>query len=242
MTEQAQETTTESSIIRIQPHDPSQFKSAVALLEAAQTYVIDCDEMYECAAADLQAIKALQKTLEEKRFSITKPMDAAKKAVMDLFRVPTNGLEMAESILKKQIDRWLDAKEKARIAAHREAEKAAAAEKERLASEAQQAADAGDVHTAAALEMQAAVTTVAAPLPNKYKATGISQRKVHKGVVTDAKALMTHVLGNETLLAMGIIEINQGALNKYVASTEGKIALPGVENTTEGSISARAAA
>jgi hypothetical protein len=232
---------TDPTIIRVQPHDPNQFKRASALLDAAKTYVIDCDEIYDCAAEDLKAIKALQKDLDEKRKSITKPMDEAKKAVMELFRGPTDYLEQAESILKKQISRWLDAKEKARVAALREAEKAAAAERQALEQQAQKAAEAGDTATMAALEMQAAVTSVAAPLPDKHKTSGISSRKVHKGNVIDAKALISHVLTNETLFAMGIVEINQGALNKYISSTEGKIALPGVENTTDTNIAARAA-
>lgn len=67
--------------------------SAGDLLLAAQIYVVDSDAMYECAAADLRAVKALQKDLD------------------------STDLEMAESILQETITRWLDAKEAARNAA-----------------------------------------------------------------------------------------------------------------------------
>lgn len=227
--------------LKIEAHDPKQFSNAADFLVAAQTYVIDSDVMYECAAADLMAIKALQKDLEAKRFSITKPMDAAKNAVMALFRGPNDQLTQAESILKRAIARWLDAKEVARKAAQAIADKAAAEETVRLQAAAAVAAEAGDVQEAAHIEMQAALTSVAAPLQTKHKVSGISTRTVHKGTVTDAKALIAHIVANETLFAMNLITINEGALNRYIASTEGKIALPGVTNTTDSSVSARSA-
>lgn len=227
--------------LTILAHDPKQFTRAADLLVAANTYVIDSDMMAECCAADLAAIKALDKALDEKRFSITKPMDAAKQAVMDLFRPASNDLKMAESILKKAMARWIDAKEVARKAAQAIADKAAAEEQARLQALSEAAADAGNVQEAADIQMQAALTTVAAALPTQQKIGGISSRKVHKGTVTDAKALIAHIVANETLFAMNLITINEGALNRYIASTEGKIALPGVTNTTDSSISSRSA-
>ena len=63
-------------------------KEAEKELENAKGYVIDSQMMFEIASDDLKRIKTLQKQVEEKRTSITGPLNQAVKAVNDLFRSP----------------------------------------------------------------------------------------------------------------------------------------------------------
>jgi hypothetical protein len=110
---------------------------AVTLAEKAASgalgLVIDSTEMYLTAGDELVRVNKALATLEEKRFSITRPMDAAKAAVMDLFRAPTKRLEDAKAGLSAALLEWKK-KEDQRIAEERRvAEAAAKAEAERLA-------------------------------------------------------------------------------------------------------------
>eukprot|EP00257_Ricinus_communis_P012412 XP_002534577.2 uncharacterized abhydrolase domain-containing protein DDB_G0269086 [Ricinus communis] len=125
------------------------------------------------AAQDLVKIKGLQRDLDTQRKSITQPIDAAKKAAMDLFRSPTEYLEQAEILLKSAIQTFDRAeqqrriaeqarleeearKERARLESEAAAREAAArAEADRLSQEAAAAAAAGNVEDAARLQVEA---------------------------------------------------------------------------------------
>lgn len=145
---------------------------AQRMLANAEGYVIDSPTMYELAAEDLRAVKALAKQVEEKRTAITGPLNTAVKAVNNLFRAPATYLEKAEATLKgamltydreqqRKADEARRAAEKAareereRIeAAAREAERVAREEAERIAAAAALAAKAGDAEKAAELQQQ----------------------------------------------------------------------------------------
>lgn len=77
-------------------------------LEALDGWAIDTPEDNELAADMLKDVKRRHKELEAKRKEITVPMNAAIKAVNDLFRVPRQALEQGERILKGKIAGFLD--------------------------------------------------------------------------------------------------------------------------------------
>ncbi|MBR8362140.1 hypothetical protein KDW55_02255 [Burkholderia sp. AU19243] len=149
------------------------FKGAERALASAKVFEVDCDEVRDLAVQDLTKVKGLQKELEAKRKGITQPIDAAKKAVMDLFRAPTDYLDQAEALLKKAIQTYDREQERLRIAEQARLEEAARQERARLEQEAaareaaaqaeaqaiqrqaEQAAAAGDVEAAARLNAEA---------------------------------------------------------------------------------------
>lgn len=149
------------------------FKGAERALASAKVFVVDGPEVRDLAVKDLTRVKGLQKDLDATRKSITQPIDAAKKAVMDLFRSPTTYLEQAEVLLKKAIQTYDRAEEQKRLAAQAAAEETARQERARLVAEAaartaaaeaeaqaiqrqaEQAAAAGDVEAAARLNAEA---------------------------------------------------------------------------------------
>jgi len=136
--------------------------------ELASCIVVDSPAMYQLAASELQTIVTQKKKIEEMRLGITRPMDAAKQKVMDLFRGPIERLERAEGKIKQAMLTFRRA-EDARIAAERaEAERKAREEREAAEAlrqkaeadaeaarrEAEDAIASGDTEAAAAAQMR----------------------------------------------------------------------------------------
>ncbi|MDB5975200.1 MAG: hypothetical protein JWR07_1960 [Nevskia sp.] len=108
---------------------------ARAALTSAQDLIIDSPAMYELAGEELKNIKTLQKQVEEKRTSITGPLNAALTAINGLFRGPKEFLEQAESACKRPMVAYSQEQERIQAEARRKAEEEAAAERRRLAAE-----------------------------------------------------------------------------------------------------------
>ena len=102
-------------------------------------YAVTNDVEYADGAEELKRIKNQQSVLEERRFAITRPMDAAKKAVMDFFRPFSDRLDDAEIHVKKALTDY--ATEQKRIAdeAARVERQRAEKEAKRLREEAEEA-------------------------------------------------------------------------------------------------------
>lgn len=143
-------------------------------LASANDFVIDSHTMFELAGDDLKQIKSLQKEVEEKRTSITGPLNAALKATNDLFRAPKDYLEKAEARLKSGMVTWTKEQERLAAEARRAAEELARAERERLAKierEQQEAARAAEEASRKAHE-----DAVAAVAAGDAKAAEAAQR------------------------------------------------------------------
>jgi hypothetical protein len=169
-------------LVDLQVGHPNQvlFKKASTMLNTAKAYEIDSPDMRDMAAQDLVKIKGLQKDLETQRKSITKPIDDAKKAVMDLFRGPTEYLEQAETLLKKAITVFDRAEEQRRIAEQARLEAEARAERARLEQEAA-ARDAAAREEAARLEREAAAAATAGDVEAAARLAVEAQQRVEQG-------------------------------------------------------------
>ncbi len=249
--------------------------SAIILTTKAQTamasaadYVIDSHTMFELASEDLMQVKALQKEVEEKRTSITGPLNQAVKAVNDLFRAPKEYLEKAEATLKRSMVTWTTEQERLAAEARAKAEAEARAERERLAKiereqqeaarkaqeEAQAAAAAGDTEAAAAAAaaaeeatqqaaiaaMTANVVTVVPEVEQASKVSGISGRTTYAAHVEDLLALVKAVA--EGKAPIEAIQADTKFLNAQARAFKKQGQLyPGVNAVAERSIAARAA-
>lgn len=148
-------------------------REANEVLTIAKAIVVSNPDEFRIAGEQFAAIKTKLKDLEAQRVAITKPLDDAKKAVMDLFRRPKEALEAALSYYerpmaayKREEDRKRrEAEEAARLErekAEREARERAAEEQRRLAEiqrqeeEARRAAEAAENPVAAFLARQKA--------------------------------------------------------------------------------------
>jgi hypothetical protein len=108
---------------------------AQAALSSATDLVIDSPTMYELASDELKNIKGLQKTVEERRTSITGPLNAALRAVNDLFRAPADFLVKAEATCKRSMITYTTEVERLAAEARRVAEEEARKEREILAAQ-----------------------------------------------------------------------------------------------------------
>lgn len=211
---------------------------AASTLELAVSITIDSPAMYELAANELKEIKGKAKALEEKRKAITGPLDKAKKEVMDLFRGPLTTLEKAESAIKGAMLSYTN--EQRRIAAEqqRELERTAQTERERIAAQAKQAAEAGDAALAATLETTAAVLTAPVAQAEPAKVSGIATRETWKAEVIDKAALVQHVAANLDLI--DLLQIDQKALDSMARALKANLKIPGVRPVPTENLAVRA--
>jgi len=108
-------------------------RGAASALDLVQSFEVVDAATFEIAADELKAIKGKIDALNEKRLGITKPLDAAKAAVMALFKPPIALLEQAEGILKQKMHRRLRGRRPAGAgSARRAAPRAAGAAGRRL--------------------------------------------------------------------------------------------------------------
>jgi len=141
--------TEERKVIEVAPISTEIAKSeeeeAFVMLETAQALVIKTEKDYHIQAENLSIIKGFSKDLENKRKTITGPMDQAKKAVMDLFRPASEALKKAENVTKKALAEYAAVQEaKRREEARKAAEKARreeAAQKAKLEEKARREAE-----------------------------------------------------------------------------------------------------
>lgn len=105
----------------------------------AKTFAVTTPVQYENAGTQLQQIKGAQKRLESLRLSITRPMDAAKKAVLDLFRGPEEKLNQAEGCIKRAMIAYSDEQDRIRREEQRKAQEVARKEREKLEAQAREA-------------------------------------------------------------------------------------------------------
>lgn len=117
------------------PEAANAVKLADQAFEVATAYVIDSPEMYQAAGEELREIATKARQIEDTRLSLTRPIDDAKRRIMDLFRGPLDRLNEAQTVLRRSMLAWKQSEDE-RIARERqEAERAAEAERVRLAQE-----------------------------------------------------------------------------------------------------------
>lgn len=212
-------------------------RGAASALELVNDFAIVDDATFEIGADELKAIKSRASALDEQRKAITKPMDDAKKAVMDLFRAPIDALTKAEGILKGKMLGYRQEVERKANEARLEAERVAKAERERLEREAAELAAQGRTGEAAVKE-QVAQMVVAAPIavPQAPVVAGISTRETVDFEVTDLHALIKHVAERPELV--NLLAADKVKLGAYVRGLGMNANLPGVRVFPKQSIAA----
>jgi tetratricopeptide (TPR) repeat protein len=210
-----------SNPIVIEPINTNQAEEAKdqaqVILTNAQSIIIKTQVDYDQAAGILQNIKARIKALDTLRKSITKPLDEAKKRVMDMFDLPILRYQDAESTIKQALLTYADEQEKQRKA--EEAKFQAAADKKRAELDAKAAAAvaAGDMDKADKYANKAAQVIAPTLAPRVEQAKGIHfMEKWTANVIDFAK------LPDEFKMA------NMSLLNKTAQATKGAIKIPGI--------------
>lgn len=206
-------------------------QDAETTLTLAKEYVIDGPEMYAIAADELRSIKGKAKDLDELRKSMTRPLDDAKKRIMDFFNKPLTFLTEAESLIKRSMLTYDREQERKRKEEEERLRAAARAEQERLEAEARERAEKmkAEGKTEEAIMEMESVPVV--PLPSvqieQPKVAGISRRQNWKARVIDPMKVPRQFL-----------MVDEKALNAYAKATKGAVPVDGVEFYPEDIIAA----
>lgn len=212
-------------------------RHGASALDLVQSFEIVDDATYEIAADELKAIQKRETQLDEQRKAITKPMDEAKKAVMDLFRVPVETLGKAAGILKSKMLTYQQEQQRKANEARIAAERAAQEERDRLQAEAAKLAAEGKAGEAAVKETVAqmvvsAPVSVSAP----QKVSGVKTTTSVDFEVVDTLALIKHIAQNHDLVAL--LTVDSVKLRAYVKGIGMACKLPGVRVFEKQGISA----
>ena len=221
---------------------------------------------YEVAGLELRRVKDAQKRLDELRKSMTRPLDAAKKAIMDFFRAPEDKLAKAEAGIKRAMVTYQDEQERLRREEQRRAEEAARRERERLAEQAreaerkarekaeaerkaaEEAAAAGRAEEAAKLQARAAATEAKAA--EKVEAietraaavvAPIIQREAPKVAGVATREVWKFTVTDPALVPREYCVVDEARIRKVVAALKGDTTIPGVRVYAEKTIAAGAA-
>lgn len=210
--------------------------AAALTLESAKLIVIDSESMLEVAMQERGLLKQQIEAIEAERMTITRPLDAAKKGVMDFFKKLTGPREEAVGVIDSAVRVWRK-KEADRIALkHAEAEANARKERERLEAEAKAAAAAGKPEEAAVLEQTAAVV-VAAPAAPMAKVAGATFPKTWKGKVTNPSEFLRYLADHAD--RQSCVEFKASELNSLARSIKKAIVIPGFEASEVEGITSR---
>lgn len=205
-----------------------------ALCQKAEL-IISNQTDYEIASTVLSEVKSRYKELDTQRKEITKPIDTAKKAVMELFRSPLELLEKAESKIKGLMISYTNEQERkareeqARL--QRLADAEAAKQKKILDEKIARAEAAGKAAKAEELQMQKeTIVPIIAPVvaPQIETPKGVSYRDNWTAEVIDAN-----------LVPREYMIVNLQALNSIAKSTKGTLNIPGVKFNCEKILASR---
>ena len=198
-------------------------QEAPAMLKKAEAIVILNQSQYESANDVMKVVKTKYKELDTKRKEITKPLDQAKNAVMDLFRQPLELLKQAEATIKKLMIDYADEQDRLRREEQRKLEAKARAEEDRkrkeLEERAKKWAAKGNTLKAEELKEQSKDVHIEAPViaAKVDKVRGVSYSMTYSVDTADINQVP-----REYLL------INFPALNKRAQASKGMAKVTGV--------------
>lgn len=183
---------------------------------------------FSLAGDFLRKLKTAQKTLEEKRVSITGPLNDSLRRINDLFRAPAKALTEAEQHLKLQMAAFETAQRQEEERQRREAEEKARQEREALEERARSAAAKGRTEQAQELSTRASAVVAEAPALAPARAAGIAFGEEWKFWVDDP-----NLVPDEFWI------LDQAKIGRVVRALKGDAKIPGVRIWSEPRVSAR---
>jgi len=197
-------------------------RSSEVMLTNAQTMTVTNQPEYEHAAEFLKIIKGKIVELEEMRKVITKPLDAAKRAVMDLFRDPAEKLAKAEMCAKNAMLTHIRRQDAAQAEEQRRAQAEADRKRKELDEKASAARAAGKDAQAEKYEAKAEAVVAPVVAPSFEPVRGVSVKTLWRARVRNVDAVPREFL-----------IVNDEALQKIAQATKGAFVIPGVEFYSE---------
>lgn len=200
--------------------------------------VLNDDNDYVAASDILTDIVKRRKELDELRKNITRPMDEAKKKVMDLFRPVENQVIEVERQLKTAIATY-DAKQKQKRLQQEAALRAAHDEEKRFIEDQAELLRAQGKHDQADELEETIPATLPVVVENRPK-TNVTIRTTWKAEPPKTKhewlRLLDYVIKND---AWNLIMVNQSAIDALARSYRGTGTVPGLNFYEEKTVASR---
>jgi len=228
---------TELVSLTIKRPDERLFSRSKASLAAAKEFKIRTPEDAEDAGAVLREIKGLAKDFEEKRTSITKPINQALREVNALFKPAKAWLVEAEGLLKSRLLEYQNEQERIARELQAKADAEARKEREKLERKAKLAGAVGMSDKAKELREEAEIKIAPIFKSAAAKIAGVVRRETWKAEITNELILVRHI-ANERNDLLYLIKIDQSALNAWARKLKDELDLPGVKAVKESSIAA----
>jgi hypothetical protein len=211
---------------------------SVAILSTADSLEIKNAEEMAASGVMLQTIKGRQKALADARLSITRPMDAAKKRVMELFQPAVDRLAKAETTIKGAVLTYTREQERLRREAQAELDAAAERTRTQLIEQAETHDETGRHSRAETLRERADTVQAPTVAPAEVPRGAVHVRVTWKAEVTDLQALARAYAEGQR--SVELILPNMPVLNELARTLKGDLTIPGVEAVAEEGVTARA--
>jgi hypothetical protein len=211
-------------------------QEALECLTETRAVIIANNADFQNCGESIRAIKTKIAILEQKRMSITRHLDQAKAAAMDLFRPAIDYLKQARLMREGAYFKWQDDQAKLARKAAEDLKCKQIEEARKLKEKADKAAAAGKLEKAEELNNQAQFKESFIPvIPAAPKVNGLASIEVWKARVVNLNELIKYCLetGNQLVIA------DDKALGGLARSSKGKMNIPGVQFYSERSMSAK---
>jgi hypothetical protein len=237
-TEDSVKTTQAGAIAVAEAAATRETEEIVALVSSADGLTIETSEQLAASGGLLTTIKARQNALAALRLSITRPMDAAKKRVLEVFQPAVDRLASAERTIKGAMLTYTQEQERQRREAQAKFDADAERERRDLLRQAEAHRETGRAGRAETLEERA--ETVQAPTVALAEAPSgaVHIRTTWHAEVSDFRALVKACAKGEHSLTY--LQPNMGILNGLARSLHGRPPIAGVKVVSEEGITARA--
>jgi hypothetical protein len=218
----------EQRVAYVVPDQQALILAADAALESARAIEIDGPQMYEVAGQELVAINSQIKTLDEKRKEITRPLDQAKQAVMDLFKPAIDRRTEACGIIRAAMAKWYAAEEQRKREAQARLDAEARAERERKAKEAADLAAAGKPEEAAAAQVESEIVCAPTVVTTVPKVAGVAMKETWECEIVDKVARLAYLVEHPDEID-AFIEFKLAPHHSLARTYHDKLALPGLK-------------
>lgn len=219
--------------VDIKPIDVSIVKQAEKdtqlIVREASALVIRTQNDFELAGTLRMKIKGKIKELDEKRKSITQPLDLAKKNIMALFNPIIESLTAGVGIIDKGVIVFTEEQDRKAREAQAKADEEARKAREKAEARARELEAQGKTEKAQAMQEKADAIIAPVIMAATPKVAGQAIKEVWYAEVTDFKALT-----DDYKL------VDQSKLDKVAQATKGNISIPGVVFKSRKIVSGRA--
>ena len=225
-----------------QPQTPEQIveiatRDSIELMAKAEGFEISTADQYSASGELLKEIKRQQKQTTASRTEITRPMDEAKRRVMELFKPVSEQLGNAETTIKAAMTEFAQAEQRRQADEQARLDAIARKERERIERRAADARDKGQAEKADVLDQNAAAT-----LPPKAepvaKTDGVHTVTTWSAAVDDMATLIKAAAADPAIAAYLIPDMK--ALNAAAKAAKERLSIPGVRAVSSTTVAARA--